>query len=195
MKALRLATLLFAASLAPLCAGPRAASSQNDATRDDAGEWSREVGGLQLRLKLVDKGRLHGARWLVPYLELRNVRDLAAPLRVNLDRGHLKVELTGADGSPVRGGQTLPRSGPTPRPGAVSLPWDSFMRVSLECRNWGIPEDAPAMVSTDSGAWIIRDDENGKFFLRATLTADKTNPESKTWNGTLQTPPVKVLWK
>lgn len=189
MKALRLATLFLAASLALLSAGSRAASVQ-----DDAGEWSKEVNGLQVRLKIVDKGKLHGARRLVPYLELRNVRDLANPLQVNLDRRHLKVELVGADGEPVRDGWTLPRSGPTPEPGTVSLPWESFMRLSLECRNWGIPKDAPAMISTDSGAWVIRADENGKLLLRATLTAEKSDPEWKTWSGTLQTPLVKVVW-
>lgn len=194
MKA-RLLICLLAASLALLCAGARAASAPDDSTKDDAGEWSREVNGLQLRLKLVEKGKLYGTRRLLPYLELRNVRHLAEPLHVNLDRQHLKVELVDADGVPARSGWTLPRSGLTPEPGTVSLPWDSSMRLSLECTNWGIPKDAPAMVSTDSGAWVMRKDENGKLFLRATLNAEKTSPEWKVWNGTLQTPPVKVVWK
>jgi hypothetical protein len=195
MKALRLAILFLAASLALVGAGAQAGRARDDSTRDDAGEWSREVNGLRARLKLADKGKLHGARWLVPYLELRNVRDLAVPLQVNLDRPHLKVELVNADGVRIPGGRALTRSGPTPQPGTVSLPWDSFMRLSLECRNWGIPRDAPAMVSTDSGAWVLREDENGKVFLRATLTDEKGDPEWKTWNGDLQTPPVKVVWK
>lgn len=194
MKA-RLLICLLAASLALLGAGTRAASVRDDSKQDEAGGWCREVNGLELRLKLVEKDKLYGTRWLVPYLELRNVRDLAAPMRVNLGRKHLKVELVGADGSPVRDGWTLPRSGPTPEPDTVSLPWDSLMRLSLECRNWGVSKDAPAMVSTDGGAWVIRDEENGKVFLRATLTGEKTNPERNAWGGTLQTPPVKVFWK
>lgn len=187
--------LLLAASLAFASAGTRDARATDDTTRDDAGAWSKEVNGLRLRLKLVEKGKLYGTRWLVPYLELRNVRDLIDPMQVNLDRPHLKVELVNADGVPVRDGWTLPRSGFTPEPGTVSLPLDSFMRLSLECRNWGIPKDAPAMVSTDSGAWVLRDEESGKLFLRATLTGEKTNPDRKTWSGELQTPPVKVVWK
>jgi hypothetical protein len=193
MKA-RLVICLLAASLALLNAGSRAASAPDDSTKDDAGEWSREVNGLQLRLKLVEKGKLYGTRWLVPYLELRNVRDLANPMQVNLDYRHLKVELVSADGEPDRRNHFLVRSGPTPEPGTVSLPWDSSMRLSLECRTWGIPKDAHAMVATDSGAWVMRKDENGKLFLRATLTAEKSDPEWKTWGGVLQTPPVKVVW-
>jgi hypothetical protein len=116
-------------------------------------------------------------------------------LEVNLDRRHLKVELVGADGRPVRGGQSTARSGPTPQLGTIVLPLDSYIRVSLECRNWGIPKDAPAMVSTDSGAWVIREDERGKVSLRATINGEKSNPEWKSWSGELQTPHVKVVWK
>ncbi|HKG12547.1 MAG TPA: hypothetical protein VKB12_04390 [Pyrinomonadaceae bacterium] len=92
MKAPRLATLFLAASLALLSAGRRAASAPDDSTKDDGGEWSQEVNGLRARLKLVEKGKLHGARWLVPYLELRNVRDLMHPMQLNLEGRHLKVE-------------------------------------------------------------------------------------------------------
>jgi len=166
-----------------------------DSARGEAGEWSREVNGLQLRLRLVEKGKLYGTRWLVPYLELRNVRDLLNQLEVNVDRRHLKVELVGADGVPVRTGSLLPRSGPTAELRTVILPRDSSMSISLECRNWAVSKDAPAMVSTDSGAWVVREDERGKVFLRATLTAEKSDPEWKTWSGTLQTPPVKIVWK
>lgn len=160
-----------------------------------AGEWSQETNGLRARLALIERGKLNGTRWLVPYLELRNTRDLANRMEVNLDGHHLKVELVGADGEPVRSGWSLSRSGPTPELGTIILPWDSSMRLSLECRNWGIPNDAAAMVSTDSGAWVIREDERGKVFLRATVSGEISNPEWKTWSGTLQTPLLKVDWQ
>jgi hypothetical protein len=190
MRAKLLLICLLAASLALATASPRAASPSAE-----KGEWSQEVNGLRARLKLVEKGKRYGTRWLVPYLELRNVRDLINQLEVNIDRRHLKVELVGADGAPVRRGTSMPRSGPTPQLGAIILPRDSSIRVSLECLNWGIPKDAPAMVSTDSGAWVIREDENGKVFLRATLTGEKSNPEWKVWSGDIQTPLVKVVWR
>lgn len=186
----RIALCLLVASLALMDAGARA-----DSTRTDGRAWSQELNGLQVRLELVEKGKLYGTRWLVPYIELRNVRNLMNPLQVNLEGRHLKVELVGADGVPVRGGSSGPRSGPVPQLGTISLPMDSYMRVSLECRNWGIPKDATAMVSTDSGAWVIGDGEKGKVFLRATLTAEKSVPEWKAWGGELQTPLVRVDWK
>lgn len=181
---------LLAASLALLGVGTRAVSPSIE-----KGEWSQEVNGLRARLKLVEKGKLYGTRWLVPYLELRNARDLLNQLEVNIDRRHLKVELVGADGAPVRRGSMFPRSGPSAELGTIILPRDSSIRVSLENKNWAITKDAPAMVSTDSGAWVMREDENGKVFLRATLTAEKSNPEWKAWSGDLQTPPLKVVWK
>jgi len=38
--------------------------------------------GLQARLTFVEKPKLNGTRLLVPFLELRNVRDLAHPMEV-----------------------------------------------------------------------------------------------------------------
>jgi hypothetical protein len=190
MKTLRLLLCLLAVLLADLANVPSAA-----APFGDTGGWSQETNGLQARLTLVEKDKLHGTRWLVPYLELRNVRGLADRLEVNLGSQHLKVELLGADGKPVRDGRSLSRSGPTPELGTIILPWDSSMRLSLECRNWGIPKDAAAMVSTDSGAWVISEKERGKVFLRASISGEKSEPTWKTWSGTLQTPLLRVDWK
>ncbi|HMC28672.1 MAG TPA: hypothetical protein VKM56_12855, partial [Verrucomicrobiae bacterium] len=55
--------------------------------------WSDTVNGLQARLTLIEKPKLHGTRWLVPFMELRNARDLANSMEVACDNRHLKVEL------------------------------------------------------------------------------------------------------
>jgi hypothetical protein len=144
---------------------------------------------------MIEKGKLYGTRWLVPYLELRNVRDLGSRMEVNCDNHHLKVELVDAEGKSVRDGQSMPRSGPTSELNTVILPWESSIRISLENRNWGITKNAAAMVSTDSGAWVIGEHEKGRVFLRATLKGEQTEPSDNTWGGSTQTPLVKVTWK
>jgi len=108
MNALHIVASLLAASLSMLACGSRAVSSSAEKE-----EWSREINGLQARLTMIEKGRLYGTRWLVPYLELRNVRNLLDQTEVNCDGHHLKVELVDAGGKSVRDGQSLPRSGPT----------------------------------------------------------------------------------
>jgi len=161
-------------------------------------EWSEAVNGLQARLELVEREKLFGTRWLVPYLELRNVRDVSNQMEVNCDNRHLKVELVDANGSPLRDGQSSPRTGPIPDLTVIVLPWDSSIRLNLECRNWGIAKDAAAMVATDSGAWVIQENEKGKIYLRATLTGEKIEPSynsRKRWSGKIQTPLLKVDWK
>jgi hypothetical protein len=155
--------------------------------------WSEPINGLQARLELVEKPRLHGVRWLVPYLELRNVRDLANPMEVDCSGTCLKVELVDANGK-IRDWSGS-RSGPHADPGTITLPMDSELRFSLECRNWGIPKDAEAMVSTDSGAWKFANEDNGKYFIRAKLSAEETQPNWKQWYGEIQTPLVPVEWK
>src|SRR5262249_2043838 len=159
------------------------------------GEWSEAVNGLQARLELIERGKLYGTRWLVPHLELRNVRDLGNQMEVNCDNRHLKVELVDANGSPLRDGWSLPRTGPIPDLTVIVLPWDSSIRLNLECRNWGIAKDAAAMVATDSGAWVIQENEKDKVYLRATLTGEKIEPSYKRWSRKIQTPPIKVDWK
>jgi hypothetical protein len=106
--------------------------SAGPAPKDDG--WSRATNGLESRLTLVEKDKLYGTRWLVPYLELRNVRDLRSQLEVNCDRDHLKVELVNANGEPIQR-LRMPRSGPVPDLGVIILPWDSSILIDLECRN------------------------------------------------------------
>ena len=167
------------------------ASAATPAPEASGGRWSEAVNGLQARLQLVEKEPIHGHRWLVPYLELRNVRNLMNAMEVDCSRDRLKIELVDKDGKPLRSGQ-LKRSGPTPELGKLILPFDSSMRISLECRNFGM--GGAAMVATDSGAWHISEEENGKVFLRATLTGDQGKPEWKTWHGELQPPLIPVIW-
>src|SRR5262249_1274509 len=158
-----------------------------DTATDDAKSWSPATNGLQARLTLVEKSKINGTRWIVPYLELRNVRTLANPMEVNCQ--HVKIDLVDADGRIIREGWLLPRSGPTPQLGRIVLPWDSSIRMSLECRNWGVPKNAAAMVATDSGAWVVQENERGKICLRATMTnKDAPRDSTREWRGKLETP-------
>ncbi len=165
------------------------------ASPDDADSWSSPTHGLQARITLVEKPKINGTRSLVPYLELRNVGDSAYPLKVRCRDGHIHFELVGADGKLTHDGWSLPRSGPHPDPGTVVLPLDSSMRIGMYCSNWGVPKDAAAMISTDSGAWLLQAQEKGKVFLRATIKGEKVESDpDRIWHGSIQTPLVKVDW-
>jgi len=162
---------------------------------DDTGGWSKTTRDIQARITLVEKSKVNGTRLLVAYLELRNVGSSAYPIKVRCGPGHVKFELVDADGKAVRG-DSLPRDGHHAEPGTVSLPLDSSIRVSMYCSNWGVPRDAAAMVSTDSGAWVLKPEEKGKVFLRATIKGEKVESDpDRTWYGTIETPLVKVNWK
>ncbi|MBY0460362.1 MAG: hypothetical protein K2V38_23860, partial [Gemmataceae bacterium] len=161
---------------------------------DDAG-WSKTARDIQARVTLVERPAVNGTRSLVPYLELRNVGSSADPIKVRCGDGHIKFELVDANGKVVRDGYSLPRSGTHADPGTVSLPHDSSIRVGMHCTNWGVPKDAAAMISTDSGAWVLTAEEKGKVFLRATLTAKQVESDpDRTWYGVIKLTPVKVDW-
>ena len=163
---------------------------------EDDGKWSEEVCGLQARLVLVEKPKRHGARWLVPYMELRNARDFnnaMNALEIDVSIKQLKLELVDEKGKPLPEGFQV-RSGPGPALSTVTLPYDSFMRLSLEGKGWGIPPAAVAVMPTDSEFFALTDADKGKVFLRATLIGDKRKPGWKDWHGTLKVPPVRVDW-
>jgi hypothetical protein len=175
-------------SVVTLGAGPKDPAN-------DASTWSKTERELQARITLVEKPKYNGTRMLVPYLELRNVGSSANPFKIRCGGGHVKFELVDADGKIVREGWTLPRSGPHADPGTIVLPNDSSMRIGMYCSNWGVPRDAAAMISTDSGAWVIQPEEKGKVFLRAKLKGDKLNSDPFwTWFGTIEMPLLKVDW-
>lgn len=179
----------FAVSLL-LALGCSAASATNEI---DA--WSAPSNGLQARIALTEKGKEFGTRWIVPYLELRNVRDLAHPLEVRCHRRHIQFELVDAAGNAVTNRGAMSRTGPVPDLGSITLPMDSSIRISMECRNWGVPK-AAAMISTDSGAWVIQEADRGQVFLRAKIVGDKVAGDRyKIWHGQIETPLVKVDWK
>jgi hypothetical protein len=141
---------------------------------------------------LVEKPRSNGTRMLYPYLELRNVDDMAYPLKVRLGGAHVKFVLVDADGKVVDDGQKGARDGHYPDPGTISLPLDSTLRVNMHCTNWGIPPDSAAMIATDSGAWELKPEHEGKVFLRATVSGKK-DADERVWSGEL-TAKVRVRW-
>src|ERR1044072_8556602 len=98
--------LLFALSLmiARHCS---AASGTNEIN-----SWSAATNGLQARVTLVERSKINSTRWIVPYLELRNVRNLAHPMEVRCDNQHVRFALVDASGRPVGDGQVMDRSGP-----------------------------------------------------------------------------------
>jgi hypothetical protein len=180
------------------CAPPPAeacdAASDGTPVTDSEG-WSKAVRDIEARIALIEKPRINGTRTLVPYLELRNVGSSAYPIQVRCNSDHVTFELVDADGNAIRDGITLPRSGPHAEPGTVSLPHDSSIRIGMYCSNWGVPRDAAAMISTDSGAWVLTSEEKGKVFLRATIQGNKLDSDpNRTWYGKIQTPLIQVDW-
>lgn len=162
----------------------------------DEGKWTKDVNGLQARLVMVEKPKRHGTRWLVPYLELRNVRNFPNAMNaldIDISVKRLKLEVVDAQGKPLPE-QSAMRSGPAAALTNVILPYDSFMRISLEGKGWGISPNAPAVMATDGDIWHLTHAHKGRVFLRATLTGRKGQPEWKVWTGELQIPQVRVNW-
>ena len=158
--------------------------------------WSEPVNGIKARLLLKEGGTDFGVKFLIPYLELKNVSDISRNLKISCDSTHLKVELVDYAGKSVTEHSSTERSGPyVPLP-EVILPYGSSICLDLECNTWGIDPSAAAAVCTYSGCWMFKESENGKFRLRATLQDEATAslPDKNIWHGKIKTPPRPVSW-
>jgi len=49
------------------------------------------------------------------------------------------------------------------------------------------------MIATDSGAWVLKAEQEGKVFLRATVSGKKHDGDQRVWFGELETK-VRVTW-
>ena len=186
-----------------------ASFSRQNASDDKGDNWSESSKGVVARINLVERTAVNGTRSIVPFLELRNIGDVGNPLHIPCGRENVKFELVDKDGNVVRDGSSsaLSRSGPHADPGTIVLPVDSSINIGMGCRNWGVPKDAAAMISTDSGVWVLTDEEKGHVLLRATIksTLDPTVEGKKKskelwnsgrpWHGSITTPPIKVDWR
>ena len=164
---------------------------------DDPG-WSPIVYGLQMRLGLQRDPRISDdSRVLVPFLELRSVDDVAAVMMVDLDR--LQLVLVDDRNRPIELVEIPGHSGHVIKPGTISLPPESSMRVGLADRGWFVyggnrPRIAVASVF---GAWTL--EPSPEAFLVATLTVGRNLADQsagrRPWSGTLTAPRVRVEWK
>lgn len=157
--------------------------------------WSPYNNGIQARLVLEQRPRFNGTRKLVPYLELRNKSQQALPIHIRCDEQHLYFEHTDAKGKVLTERQGGPVDGISLQVGTVVLPFDSSIRIFLGSTIYGVPQNAAAMISTDSGAWTLIPEEKGKTFLRVTVHGDAVSERGKTvWHGKVQAS-VKIDWK
>lgn len=156
--------------------------------------WSIYENGLKARVSLEQRAKFNGTRKLAPYLELRNLSQLANPVRVRCDEQHVTFDLVDADGK-VLDPTSLPLDGISPEIETIVLPFDSSIRMYMGASIWGVPKDAAAMISTENSAWVLKPEQKGKTFLRVTIHGDKSGErKDHIWHGKIQAW-VKIDWK
>lgn len=156
--------------------------------------WSAYENGLKARVSLEQRAKFNGSRKLAPYLELKNLSQLANPVRVRCDEQHVTFDLVDAEGK-VLDPTPMPLDGISPEIETIVLPFDSAIRMYMGASIWGVPKDAAAMISTENAAWVLKPEQKGKVFLRVTIHGDKTGErKDHIWHGKIQAW-VKIDWK
>jgi hypothetical protein len=153
---------------------------------EKAEDWSRPEHGLQARLSFASKETINGTPIVVPYLELRNVSDVAMEIPLKPDR--IEATVLDAARKPLEPA-TGPYDGPEPVFGLIWLPVDGTLRWSIARRGAGVPNDQRGLIDLGR-TWIFKPKDKRVFFMRIRFVVEPTR--GRTWAGTVEIPPTRI---
>jgi hypothetical protein len=155
------------------------------AAAPDSG-WSRPSNGLQARLSFKKTDGANGTPYVVTYLELQNVSDVANVFEVPLKIESIAFELrdeTGKVVPPTNGSF----DGTSVDLGMLRLPHDSTLRFNIASRGAGVPKDQAALLDLGpSYNWTFARGDRHSYSLSAKFTIAKT--PNRVWSGTIKIP-------
>jgi hypothetical protein len=179
--------VVAAAVVVALLAG---ASGQDPQPQEPA--WSPPVGGLRGRLVVRAGPATNGTPILAVYLELENVSDVANPIEVP-STWALDSALRDASGRAVPE-TPAPADILTPSPFELVVPHDGLLRFRVSVSGYAVGEGEGAMVGMESGCWVIKKGDAGRYALGGTFRAvpDPAAGGRRMWQGELALPPCAL---
>jgi hypothetical protein len=164
------------------------------AAEPDAG-WSKPSNGLQARLAFTKTEEFNGTPYIVTYLELRNVSDIANVLEVPLKIESIAFELRDEKGKivPPTNGSF---DGMSVDLGMLRLPYDSCLRFNIASRGAGVSKDQAGLLDLGASSnWTFPAGDKHSYSLAAKFTIEKS--KGRVWAGTIEIPstPLPTLAK
>ncbi len=159
--------------------------------------WSQTVNGLQARITLKRSAVSNGTPIISTYLELRNVSNLAAPMRLAWASEKMKFRVIDANGRelPAAMGKGNWRSLGKQN---LVIPNRGTLSFDISSRGLGIPGDQAGLIDLGSTYnWVFKHKEKD-YYLRAVLKIpeDKHDRDRRSWwHGQIEMPPVRVPLK
>lgn len=156
-------------------------------------EWSAVKDGVQGRLIFSEEQPFNGMRMLAIDLELRNVSDVGNPIEIYFDPiSAFQCDVLDAKKHSVPQ-PPLVADILTPSPYWISLPYQGSIRFRVSVNGYGIPNDGGRMIQMSCGAWLIKLNDRGEYFFKATFAADPPrDSRRRAWKGPLELPLVMV---
>jgi len=159
------------------------------------GDWSEPVDGLRGRLivaqgRALDDGK---ARESLIYLEVQNVAE-TGERSFTFDPDGLKCELLDAKGKAVPKSPPFGAAGGRPGKTAVTLPFDSTLR--LRANPYGFFRADDLLVPFSTAVWLIKAGDTADYYLAGTFTVppvDRNGPGKAPWSGELKLPKAKLI--
>ena len=163
------------------------------AQTEQVGGWSQPVDGLRGRLSAKEDKPFHGTRIIAVYLELENVSDVGNPMEIYFDPTRSVesnvVDASGKDLSqPPNGADVI-----TPQAFWLALPNDGSLRFRVSVSGYGVYENSGTNVQMNSGNWVIKPSDKGKYFLKAKFVSQPPKTDRRrSWHGSLDLPDLLI---
>jgi hypothetical protein len=157
--------------------------------------WSETVNGMCARIFLKRSHVSNGTPILATYLVLRNVSDVANPMKLPWSDARLMFQVVDGAATEVPNWNG-PYDGSVTIPVDLVLPYGSELSFDISHHGMGIPGDKGALIDLGSSDnWIIESDR-GEFYLKARIEIDKPKQDRdgsmRVWHGRLELPPAVI---
>jgi hypothetical protein len=165
--------------------------------KSEGSSWSEPVNGIQARFTLVTSEVINNTPIISTYLTLRNVSDVANPIRIDWASAEINFAVINEAGNPVPRAIDLIYNGCYVPLSEIVLPHDSTLTFNISRRGLGIPAGKAALIDLGiPDCWILEKTGREKYFLKGTLNitdkGDRGSEYERSWKGRVEIPKIRI---
>ena len=158
--------------------------------------WSQPVNGIQASLTLRRSEVVNDTPIISAYLTLRNVSDVANPIRINWAATKITFSVVDENGVAVPQSRGV-YDGISVDLSDLVLPFESTLTFNISQRGSGIPHGAGALIDLGpSDCWVVAKQSGKKYFLSAVLDvsehAERIKEYERPWKGRIEVPKALI---
>jgi len=165
--------------------------------KSEGSSWSEPVNGIQARLVVATSEVINDTPIISTYLALRNVSDMANPIRIDWADAEITFAVINEAGNPIPRAMGPSYNGCYAPLSEIVLPHDSTLTFNISRRGLGIPAGKAALIDLGiPDCWILEKTGREKYFLMGTLNitdkGDRGSEYERSWKGRIEIPKIRI---